>query len=173
MSIKLNLASGTDIRDGWFNLDIVPKWDLAPRGCDIIWDARKDTIPFADNAADEIYAGYLLMHLAPKYHTSVLKEIHRVLSPTGVFTVGEVDMAIVMRMFLENPNDKRCHDLIWGEQGSIHGDSLAEFDKHCHGFTEASLQKTLVDHGFDQFQRISIHHPDVFYELTMTCKKRM
>jgi len=171
MGLKLNLAAGTDIRDGWLNLDVVPKWDLAVRGCDIIWDARTDKLPFLDNTADEIYAGYLLLHLAPKYHVPVLQEIRRVLSPTGTLMMGEVDMEIVMRMFLENPEDPRCHDLIWGEQGSTHGDKLADFDKHCHGFTEASLRKRMTDSGFTNCQRVNIHCKEVFYELTMTCQK--
>lgn len=169
--MKLNLASGTDIKPGWVNLDIVAKWPCAQKGCDVIWDARKDKIPFPDNSAEEIYAGYLLLHLAPKYHSAVLSDIHRVLSPGGVFTVGEVDMEVVMRMYLENPFDNRCSELIWGEQGSLHGDDLAEFDKHCQGFTESSLRKILSDSGFTDFQRIRIHCAEVFYELTLNCKK--
>lgn len=169
--MKLNLASGTDLRDGWVNLDVVPKWPSAPRGCDVIWDARKDKIPFPDGSAEEIYAGYLLLHLAPKYHSAVLADIRRVLSPAGVLMVGEVDMEVVMRMFLENPLDTRCSELIWGEQGSIHGDDLADFDKHCQGFTEASLKKVLTDAGFTGFQRVRFHCADVFYELTLTCRK--
>jgi hypothetical protein len=168
--MKLNLASGTDIRDGWINMDIVPRWPLARRRCDIIWDARQDKIPFMDNTVEEIYAGYLLLHLAPKYHKSVLAEMYRVLAPTGTLVVHEVDMDIVMRRYLENPLDESCNQLIWGEQGIIHGDSLADYDKHCQGFTEMSLNHTLNQAGF-KCQRIKIHHESVWYELTMRCQK--
>jgi ubiquinone/menaquinone biosynthesis C-methylase UbiE len=173
--MKLNLASGTDIRDGWINLDIVPKWPLARRGCDVVWDARKDRIPYDDGSADEIYAGYLFLHLAPRHHDSVLKEIYRVLSPTGRLVVGEVDMEKVMQRFLENPADPRCHELIWGEQGDLPGDQqqfeLAEFDKHCHGFTQDTLIDFLTAVGFRFIQRIYIHNPEVWYELTLSCRK--
>jgi hypothetical protein len=173
--MKLNLASGTDIRDGWINLDIVPKWPLARRGCDVIWDARKDKIPYDDGSANEIYAGYLFLHLAPRFHKPVVQEIHRVLSPTGVFMVGEVDMEIVMQRFLENPADIRCHELIWGEQGELSGDQkqfeLAEFDKHCHGFTQDTLVSFLASAGFKYMERIRIHSPEVWYELTLVCRK--
>jgi len=169
--LKLNLASGTDIRDGWVNMDIVPRWPIARRGCDLVWDARKDKIPYPDNSVSEIYAGYLLLHLAPKFHKPVLAEIHRVMSPDGVVMVGEVDMEIVMKRFLADPMDPRCCELIWGEQGSIHGDDLADFDKHCQGFTEASLKATLAEAGFGHFQRVSFHCADVYFELTITCKK--
>ncbi len=169
--MKLNLACGTDIRDGWVNLDVVPSWPVAVRGCDVIWDARKDKIPFPDDSAEEIYAGYLLLHLSPAYHKPVLEEIKRVLSPSGSLMVGEVDMAIVMSKWLADPQDARLSELIWGEQGSFHGDSLVEFDKHCCGFTETSLTELLASYGFSSIQRTNIHHPDVFYELTLVCRK--
>ena len=170
--MRLNLACGTDIRDGWVNLDVVQKWPLARRACDKVWDARTDMIPCGDGEATEIYAGYLLMHLAPKYHELVLEDIFRVLSPSGTLMVGEADMRIVMARWLEIPSDERLCELIWGEQGSVHGPELADFDKHCHGFTEGSLKKLLDKAGFCDFNRTSIHHPDVFYELTLTCRKK-
>ena len=171
--LKLNLASGTDIREGWQNLDVVPKWPLASRGCDIIWDARKDPIPFPDDSAELIYAGYLLLHLAPCYHTSVLAEIHRVLAPEGTALFGEVDMDLVMRRWLQNPTDKQLCELIWGEQGDVHGDQLADFDKHCHGFTPWSLEHTLRQAGFSGFARAKIHSSEVFYELTIAAIKEV
>lgn len=171
MALRLNLASGTDIRDGWVNMDIVPRWPVARRGCDFIWDARRDRIPYPDDSVSEIYAGYLLLHLAPKFHRPVLAEIRRVIVPDGVVMVGEVDMDIVMRRYLANPMDSRCSELIWGEQGSVHGDSFADFDKHCQGFTEASLRTLLMECGFGQFQRVQFHCADVYYELTLTCRK--
>jgi ubiquinone/menaquinone biosynthesis C-methylase UbiE len=167
--MKLNLASGTDIRDGWINLDIVPRWPNTRRGCDLIWDARKDPIPFAPNSAEEIYAGYLLLHLAPKFHAPVLKEIHRVLSPQGTVMFGEVDFEVVMRQWLLDPLNPRLAELIWGEQGNDSGDEFADFDKHCHGFTEESLRRTLLDAGFSDITRTKIHAVD--YELTLVCRK--
>jgi SAM-dependent methyltransferase len=173
MGYKLNLASGTDIKDGWVNLDVVPKWSHVARGCDVVWDARKDKIPFADDSVDEIYAGYLLLHLAPHFHVPVLSEIRRVLSPTGSLMIGEVDMEVVLARWLNSPLDARLSELIWGEQGNYHGEEFSQFDKHCHGFTEFSLKHLLDVNGFTDFNRVKIHpHPDVFYELTITCKKK-
>ena len=148
--IKLNLASGTDIRDGWFNLDVVKQWPNTRRGCDIIWDARTDHIPFLDNSVSEIYAGYLLLHLAPVYHEKVLREIYRVLSVDGVLIIGEVDMDLAFRRWLEDPVDIGLNNLIWGEQGDSgeQGDyrldyNLSQFDKHCQGFNQLSLERLL------------------------------
>jgi hypothetical protein len=177
--VKLNLASGTDIRDGWINFDVVARWPLAKRGCDVIWDARKQFIPIDDGLADEIYAGYLLLHLPPRFHRRVLAEVHRVLKPSvGRLVVGEVDMEIVMRRFVAEPCDARLAELIWGEQGDQRqrsqpsfDENLVEFDKHCHGFTEGSLRSVLSEAGFAVCQRIRVHAPDVFYELTLECTR--
>ena len=167
--MRLNLAAGTDQKDGWINLDVVSKWPLATRACDVIWDARKDRIPYPDDSAEEIYAGYLLLHLAPCWHATVLAEIRRVLSPAGFVTFGEVDMDVVLRRFLADPLDSGNNQLIWGEQGNIHGEDLVEFDKHCWGFTEASLRSTLKDAGLVVEGRVKIH--DVYYDLALRCTK--
>lgn len=167
--MKLNLASGADIKDGWVNFDIVPKWPGVRRGCDVVWDARKDRIPFPDGSAEEIYAGYLLLHLAPMYHPGVLREIWRVLSPEGILRIGEVDMEVAMKRWIDNPTDDG--GLIWGEQGWLGGEAFSSYDKHCKGFTERSLCDLLTKHGFKDFRRVRIHNELVWYELTIECGK--
>lgn len=169
--MKLNLASGTDLRaPPWVNLDIVPKWPIAPRGCDVIWDARTQEIPFPDGSADEVYAGYLFLHLAPHHHERVLRDIRRVMGPGGRLLVGEVAMDEVVRRWVLDPADKRLAELIWGEQGDVHGVNLSEFDKHCHGFTEKSLREFLAP-VFGASKRVWVHSREVWYELTMEAFK--
>lgn len=172
--IKLNLASGTDLRPPpWVNLDVVPKWPIAPRGCDVVWDARKQEIPFDTGTVDEVYAGYLFLHLAPHHHKRVLADIRRVLRKGGVLMVGEVDMDMVFRRWLREPWDPRLAELIWGEQGDVHGTDLAEFDKHCHGFTKDTLLGFLVHGGFTGIERVQVHSAEVWYELTLRCYKEI
>ncbi len=167
--LKINLASGTDLKPPpWQNLDIVPRWPGTERGCDVVWDARKDLIPFPDQSADEVYAGYLLLHLAPRFHTPVLAEIRRVSAPGARVVFGEVDMMTVMNRWLREPTDERCAELIWGEQGNCESSAgFDEYDKHCAGFVEESLRHVLSRAGFVRFERIWLHN--VFYELTLAC----
>lgn len=169
--LKLNLACGSDYRPGWKNLDVVDWPGYTP--ADVRWDARTDAIPFPDGSATEVYAGYLLLHLNPKYHARVLSEIRRVLAPYGLCVFGEVDMAKVMARWLADPFDKSASELIWGEQGDVHGVDLADYDKHCWGFTEEKLRRTLTEAGFTSLRRISVHHADVWYELTIACTRTM
>lgn len=172
--LYLNLASGTDLRQPpWMNLDIVPKWPGAERGCDIIWDARKDPLPFADNSADEVYCGYLFLHLAPHHHARVLADIYRVMKVDAPMLVREVEMDAVMRKWVFDPTDKQAYELIWGEQGDVHGTNLADFDKHCHGFTEKTLKAFLLSAGFDYKERGFITGAeDVWYDLIVRVLKK-
>lgn len=175
--LRYNLACGTDIRDGWVNLDVVKRWPLARRACDALWDARKDPIPAADGVVDEIYAGYLFLHLGPQHHERVLADIRRVIKPGGLLVVGEVDMAVLLPRWLENPDNPYLSGLVWGEQGQLPGGApaaqqvLADFDKHCQGFTEASLRRFLARGGFPRAQRVQVHGPEVWYELTLATYK--
>jgi predicted SAM-dependent methyltransferase len=168
--LRLNLASGTDIREFWTNLDAVRQWP-GSKPCDIVWDARKDAIPFMQDSVDEIYAGYLLLHLLRRYHFPVLADIRRVLKPGGMFRVGEVDMQAVMLRYLLSPTDPNLNELIWGEQGRVHGEDLAEFDTHNQGFTVDSLITLLAEAGFKDFKRVKVHGDAVWYELTLECTK--
>lgn len=168
----LNLASGTDLRPPpWVNLDIVARWPGTERGCDVLWDARKNRLPFDDNSADGAYAGYLFLHLAPHHHERVLADIRRVLKPGATLMVGEVEMDKVMQRWIAEPTDKRLAELIWGEMGDVHGEDFAEFDKHCHGYSEATLRGFLERGGFDVVERTTIHGADVWYELTLVARK--
>lgn len=171
--MKLNLASGTDLRPPpWVNLDIVRQWP-GFRPCDVLWDARKDTIPFPDASVDEVCAGYLLLHIAPQYHDPVMREIARVMAPGAKLQVGEVEMDEALRRWLHNPRDKSANEMIWGEQGQHDGHPellpFEDADKHCCGFTEATLRELLVKHGFHNIHRVKIHAPEVWYELTLEC----
>lgn len=182
MTLRLNLASGTDLRDpsdGWLNLDIVPKWPSAARGCEITWDARKETIPFESGTVDEVVAGYLFLHTPPTHHDPLIREIYRVLKPGGRLEVGEADMAIVMPRWLANPDDRTASRMIWGEMGcdmDLKPDpdfyEYADYDKHCQGFTEATLRSLLSRGGFtNEARRFKRHAAEVYYEMTLEVLK--
>lgn len=171
--LRLNLASGTDLKsgNGWVNLDVVGRWPGTERGCDVIWDATKDPLLYAADSVDECYCGYLFLHVPPRHHVRLINDIFRVMKPGCPLTVGEVDMRIVMPRWLENPQDQSLSQLIWGEQGSEHGEALEAYDRHVWGWTEDKLSVFLVAAGFDKPRRISIHSAAVFYEMTLETRK--
>jgi predicted SAM-dependent methyltransferase len=184
--VYLNLASGTDVRPPpWRNLDCVAKWPLAERACDEIWDARTDTLKYDDNSVSGCYMGYTLLHIAPRFHERLLRDVYRVLKPGATLQVGEVDMRVLMDRWLLDPHDAYYARLIWGEQGYLEEHQLARLsesdralqlaycdqDKHCHGFTWETLTALLYRCGFKNPRRVKIHGEAVFYEMTCEVTK--
>jgi hypothetical protein len=162
----LNLASGTDLRPPpWENWDIVKRWPTNSRDADRVWDARSDRIDEPDNSVSEICAGYLLLHVSREHHVPLVREMFRVLEPGGRLVVDEVDMAKAMRRWLVNPYDQSANDICFGEQGNVHGEEFAQYDKHCSGLTDGMLIKLLTDAGFSRVNRISLHAPSVWYSM--------
>lgn len=171
--IRLNLACGTThfTGGGWINLDVVKKWPNSDFECDVLWDARTDTLPYQDVSVIEVYAGFLMLHLPPKYHDRIMTDIHRVMAPGGLLHVVEVDMVEVMSRFIRDPSNPMLSELIWGEQGSFHGDPYEQFDKHCQGFTRETMQKLLEKYGYSHFSFRMNTNPSVFWEFHIDCYK--
>lgn len=76
---KLNLGCGTDIREGWINLDIAPL-----KGVDVVHNIEKLPLPFEDNQFDEILCNDVLEHVE---YIPLLKDLHRILKSKGVLTI--------------------------------------------------------------------------------------
>lgn len=171
MGLMINIASGTDLKPPpWINLDVVA-WPKAERPPDVYWDGTKDELPFADGSVSTAYAGYLFLHIPPRHHQRLIADIYRVMKPGGRLIVGEVDMRIAMKRWLENPQDVRCSEIIWGEMGSEHGAEFEQYDSHRWGWTEDKLTAFLSAAGFKDMRRISIHHSDVWWEMTIEARK--
>lgn len=78
--LRLNLGCGTDIREGWVNLDC----KLLP-GVDVVHDISYLPLPFADEVFEEILCQDILEHVADL--ESLLKEIYRVLQQGGKLSI--------------------------------------------------------------------------------------
>lgn len=166
--MKANLASGTDLRPSpWVNFDVVQRWPTNARDCDVVWDARTDKIPLDDASVDEIYAGYLLLHVSRPHHEPLMREMYRVLQPGGVITIDEVNMRAAMQRWLDNPRDESATTILWGEHGSIHGAQFEEFDTHRSGHTMATLVALMQSVGFRSVERMQIHASAVWYAMTL------
>lgn len=75
MSVRLNLGCGTDIREGWVNLDVAPL-----PGVDVVHDLRELPLPFEPDRFVEVLCKDVLEHLE---YSAVLRDLHRVMAPGG------------------------------------------------------------------------------------------
>ncbi|TML02350.1 MAG: methyltransferase domain-containing protein [Actinobacteria bacterium] len=72
---RLNLGSGTDVREGYVNLDIA-----ALPGVDVVHDLSQLPLPFDDGQFEEVLCKDILEHLD---YVPVLRELHRIITPGG------------------------------------------------------------------------------------------
>lgn len=77
---RLNVGCGQDIKPGYVNVDRFPL-----PGVDVVCDLSRETLPFTDNAFDEVYMSHVLEHL-PNTITA-MEEVHRVCKPNATVIV--------------------------------------------------------------------------------------
>lgn len=132
--IRLNLGCGTDILDGWTNLDIA---DLP--GVDIVHELGTGPIPLADGSVAVISARDILEHvdLIP-----VMGELCRVLQPGGVLLISTVHFT--SRDFFVDPTHIRAF-------------SARTFDFFVSG--GGSGRDYYFDFGFQSLEQVIIDFP--------------
>ncbi len=87
---QLNLGCGDFYQEGWFNIECNTQLKA-----DLHLDIR-DGLPFDDSSVSTVYCGHVLEHLNASDLAGVLREIARVLKPSGhLWVVGpDYDRAI-------------------------------------------------------------------------------
>lgn len=82
--MKLHVGSGPHYVDGWINLDLnnYDGWEKQPDVLASVFD-----MPFKDNTVDKLYCGHLLEHLKFELAPDAVKEMLRVLKPTGTLCI--------------------------------------------------------------------------------------
>jgi len=71
--MKLNLGCGSQILDGWVNVDKAGTPDL-------VWDLESFPWPWADSSADEVLLSHVLEHLGqkPEIFIAIMRELYRI-----------------------------------------------------------------------------------------------
>src|SRR5436190_24268594 len=81
MAEKLNLGCGTDIRQGYVNLD-----SYKFKGVDKVWDINKTPLPFKNNTFSEVLINHVLEHVDDVVKT--MEEVWRISKPGAIITIG-------------------------------------------------------------------------------------
>jgi predicted SAM-dependent methyltransferase len=153
-TMKLNLGCGSDIREGYVNVDKFPANE------DVV-QADLPTLPFADNSADEVVLSHVLEHFGYADGERLCHEILRVLKPTGYTFIEVPDIQWCLAQFLGSPEingyTNPSYDYstthrwglyaqaIWGDQ---HNDGLY----HKWGYTAQRLLYLLNHVGFSAIE---------------------
>ena len=82
--IKLNLGSGSKIKDGYINVD---KYDTFKP--DIVHDLEKFPYPFENDSVDQIIMLHVLEHIGgePSVFNSIMKELYRICKNNSIIDI--------------------------------------------------------------------------------------
>jgi predicted SAM-dependent methyltransferase len=147
--MKLHLACGKHVLDGWVNVDIA-RHPAAPREPDIMADVT--SIPLDDAVADEIMAIHVFEHFYRWEVDGLLKEWGRLLKSGGRLVMEMPDIIKAARNLLDGKGDQMA---MW----PIYGDQTLENPFMCHryGWTFKTIKPVLEQAGF---RDVTLHFPE-------------
>lgn len=114
-SLRLNLGCGSQVVDGWTNVDyalgarlgrLPLVGALARKAFNTDWDPRivlhdlRERFPWADGSARAVYSSHTLEHLNREQGRHFLKECCRVLAPGGVLRIVVPDLRHIAEEYL-------------------------------------------------------------------------
>jgi len=134
--MKLHIGCGGKRLDGFINSDIVKT-----KASDIIMDVTKK-FPYPDNSIDEIFTAHMLEHLYKSEAILFLRECQRVLKPKGLLRIDIPILDRIINNWVKAPNDVGLVNFLYGIQSSPP-------NFHRYGYTKASFEKLLNEHGFE------------------------
>jgi ubiquinone/menaquinone biosynthesis C-methylase UbiE len=133
--IQLNLGCGTDIRDGFINIDV-----RALDGVNVV--SSLESLPFENNYADRIVAQDVLEHFCRIELIEVVKEIKRVLKDGGILEIRVPDCEQILNKYaLKELDVDSALGYIFGGQDYVQ-------NVHKIGFTKSNCRYLLELFGF-------------------------
>jgi predicted SAM-dependent methyltransferase len=143
--IKLHIG-GEVRKEGWAILNIAP----APY-VDYVGHC-KDLSFLADGSCTEVYASHVLEHLGYDGELqAALKEINRVLAPSGRLRASVPDLEILCRLFLHPNSTNRDRFFV---MRMMYGGRANPYDIHYSGLFFDYFGSMLHDAGFRDIRRV-------------------
>jgi SAM-dependent methyltransferase len=163
--ICVNIGCGTDVAEGWWNIDNSPSVTLSrvPGVRRVLnlpeWPKdvhRHDVLagmPFADGTVSRIYSSHTFEHFTYEQSVTVARECFRVLKVGGILRIVVPDLEKIVREYLNDPEPMASHRFIdrlllshtWR-------DALHPGAHHSQMFDGKSLAAMLREAGFSDPQ---------------------
>jgi predicted SAM-dependent methyltransferase len=150
--LKLHIACGPNIKQGWTNIDLVPSADLQ-------LDLREPW-PFRDNSASIVYSEHFFEHLEyPLEAERFLAESMRVLAPGGRFSVGVPDTEWPLRAYIEGDAEyfrlarERWHPAWCDTRMHQINYHFRQEQEHKYAYDFETLERVLAKAGFVSITR--------------------
>jgi predicted SAM-dependent methyltransferase len=90
--LKVNLGCGTDVREGWVNIDLFTDGPPPAPGARVVnFDLRRG-LPLADGSCSVVYSSHFFEHLEYRDGVRLMRDCHRCLEPGGTFRTALPDL---------------------------------------------------------------------------------
>lgn len=153
--VKLHLGCGLRILDGWVNSD-----SRIRRTGEILYINLLKRIPFPDASVEFVFSEHVHEHLSYEDGLRLLREVYRIISPSGVLRLALPDLALIIRLYTD---PKQHADFIEQWHRCIMPDMPASsvgmmnwfFMDHGHQYLYdfESLKHQLLDAGFKKISQ--------------------
>jgi len=174
--MKLNLGCGSQVLDGWVNVDYalgarlmkVPlfrTFNRKVRLFNLDWNDKiflhnlSKRFPWADSSADIVYSSHTLEHFSKQDGRRFVSECHRVLRKNGILRIIVPDLGAIVadyiegRIFADDFVEKL--GVLYGDRDNLLKKQLAAFFQFPHKcmYDGSSLLSILNETGFDASAR--------------------
>jgi Methyltransferase domain len=175
--MKLHLGCGSQVFDGWINVDyalgawlarvpLFPQFNRKFKIFNLDWDSRihlhnlTRRFPWQDESAEVVYSAHTLEHFSREHGRHFLTESHRVLKKGGIIRIIVPDLQYIARQYVDGqlPADQFLHALgvLYGSYGNNRLKNrlsyLLEFPHKCM-YDTSTLQRILEEIGFQAASR--------------------
>lgn len=141
---KINIGSGQrPFGAGWINVDAQERWHP-----NVVTNGLEYLQRHTDASVDMICLHHVLEHYGCGEADALLRECYRVLVPAGSLLVFVPDMLELALGWIEGRIDTQIY--LTNVYGAFMGDPA---DRHAWGYTQRTLNETLMRVGFPAPQR--------------------
>jgi len=157
--MKLNLACGCSVLDGFVNVDANPA-----RGVDEVVDLTKP-FPWAANSSSYIFCSHFIEHLSQKEGVDFLLQCSKVLSSEGYMDIWTPDFDILVDLYIKSPDKlakvpffyQSNHSIIdfinWRIFGNVEGE---EGMNHKYLYCAQNLTDMALKCGFSSLTQLNV-----------------
>jgi predicted SAM-dependent methyltransferase len=152
--LYLNVGCGPKLIHGFVNLDY-----LWVPGIDLCWDITQG-IPLPDHSLQGIYSEHCLEHLEKSVVTDIMRDFHRLLTPTGTVRIVVPDAELYINLYVRARSGEAVKfPYVEGKCLPIEPlNRIFRDHGHLYAYDFCSVQEMILSAGFCCATRVSFMH---------------
>lgn len=99
--LKLQIGSGINVLDGWFNVDVFPVYPNQ------YYVDATNALPFGDSTFDYVFSEHMIEHISYPLGRALLQECYRITKPGGRIRIATPDLRKIAALYSEVRSSKQ------------------------------------------------------------------